>query len=88
MYYKIIIQASTETVGEYEKYSVGDGVRDPTELLSELFDAVADWIEIEEDADLPDAVEDIHGRIQGGDPDRIFAVLEDGEWRYRGIERL
>ncbi|MGH8474266.1 MAG: hypothetical protein ACRER2_00595 [Methylococcales bacterium] len=88
MHYKIIMEASTETLGEYEKYSVGDGVRDPSELFDELFEAVENWIEIEEDTDLPAGVEDIHGRVQGGDPDRIFAVLKHGKWCYRGIERL
>lgn len=85
MYHEVTIQAASGGFGQYEANlcDVGDGWADETDLAHEMADGCDEMIEIEDDAELPDGVEDIRGRIRNA-PDRVFACRTGEDWTYHG----
>lgn len=89
MYYEQVITPATGGFGEWQTSSEVPGEDDLHADCTDILDACKDAYpqgevyQLGKDA-LPEGVEDITGRIHN-EPDRVFALIVDGEVTYFGI---
>ena len=90
-YHETVITPCASGFGEYQCGNAdGEAWEDDGDLLDAMRDGVdpAELIEIMDDAELPDGMEDIRGRIHS-EPYRVFGFLDDaGHAHYLGIVAL
>ena len=90
-YHETVITPCASGFGEYQLGNAdGEMWEDDGDLVDAMRDGVApaELIEITDDAELPDGMADIRGRIHG-EPHRVFGFLDDaGHAHYFGILEL
>lgn len=88
-YQYISIQPAHGGFGEYDAFAAGGECwASDSDLLAVCAGNFGEITELEDDADLPDGIEDIRGRIHN-EPKAIYAYIDaEGDANYFGISAI